>query len=120
MSVPHSMAQRSADDESPLRLGGQGSRIAAAAGEPLEEVVESPDRAAEQGRLDAEQLTLALLDVRPVRHDQVRLPRQRLEITAEQERHLPGVSRAGDEVQTQLTYSSRALRRRPRRWALRA
>src|SRR5207247_6572436 len=77
-TVERLTGERSADDESPLRLGGHGSRIAAAPGEPLEEVVESPDRAAEQGRLDGEQLTLALLDVRPVRHDQVPLPAPRL------------------------------------------
>ena len=109
-----------ADDESTLRLGRHRTRIATAAGESPEKVVEGADRAAEQSRLDGQQLTLALLDVRPVRHDQVRLTRQRLEIPAEQERNLPGVSRAGDEVQTQLTYSSRALRRRPRRRTLRA
>ena len=39
---------------------------------------------------------LALLDVRPVRHDQIRLLRQDFEISAQQERHLPGVRRAGE------------------------
>jgi hypothetical protein len=95
-----------------LRLARYGTRVAAAAREPPEEVVEGADRASEQRRLDGQQLTLAFLDVRPVRHDQIRLSRQRFEIPAEQERNLPGVSRAGDEVQTQLAHSSRALRRR--------
>src|SRR6266487_3553924 len=107
-----------ADDEGPLRLGRNGTRLAATAREPLEEIVERADRPAEDGGLDSKQVALHPLDVRPVRHDQVRLPRQHLEIPVKQERNLPGVGRAGDEVQTQLTYSSRAFRRRPSRQTL--
>ena len=99
------------DDQRLLRLGRDLPALAPATRDALEEIVEGDDRAAEEGRLNLEQLTLALFDVRPVRHDEIRLLRERVQVSAEQERHLPGIGRAGDEVQTQLTYSSRAVRR---------
>ena len=50
-----------------------GRRAGVAAHDPLEEVVEGADRAAEQAARPREQLALDAVDVRPVRHDQHRI-----------------------------------------------
>src|SRR4029077_18044251 len=65
--------ERAPDDQRLLRLGRDLSALAPATRDALEEIVESDDRAAEESRLNLEQLTLALFDVRPVRHDEIRL-----------------------------------------------
>src|SRR5207302_8134515 len=57
--------ERPADDQRPLRVGCHRARVAAAAGDPLEQVVERADRAAQQSRLELEQIALDPLDVRP-------------------------------------------------------
>ena len=67
--------ERAPDDEGALCLARDPRRLASGPGNLTEKVVEGADRAAEQSRLDGQQLPLSLLDVRPVRHDQVRLPR---------------------------------------------
>ena len=45
-----------------------------APGELLEEIVERPDRAAEESRPQLEQIALDAIDVRAVRDDENRLP----------------------------------------------
>ena len=112
-AVERPPGERTADDEPALRLRGHGPGLATAPGEQAEDVVEGADGAGEERRLDLEEVALDTLDVRPVRHDQIRLPWKRLEIAAQQERHLPGVRRSGDEVQTQPTHFTRGLRRPP-------
>src|SRR5439155_5460293 len=109
-----------ADDQAALGLGRDAARVLCASGDPLEEIVEGSDPAAEQSGLQLEEFAFALLDVRPVRHDQVRLLRKDLEVSAQQKRHLPGVGRAGDEVQTQPTHGTRGARQRPAASMLRA
>jgi hypothetical protein len=92
--------ERAADDEGPLRLGCHRSRVRAAAGNSAEQVVEGADGAGQKRGLQLEQVALDAFDVRPVRHDQIRLVVESLQIPAQQERHLPGIRRAGDQGQT--------------------
>jgi hypothetical protein len=92
--------KRAPDDQRPLRVCGDGTRLGASSRDAVEDVVEGADRAGQERRLQLEQVALDALDVRPVRHDQARLIAQSREVTAQQERHLPGVRRAGDQVQT--------------------
>ncbi len=83
-------------------------------------VDERADRPSEQRRLQREQIALDPVDVRPVRHDEVRLVGESLQVPAQQERHLPSVGRAGDQVQTQLTHATSGSGRCSRARALRA
>src|SRR6266540_7411732 len=105
-AVQGAARQRAAHDQGALRLGRDPPRLGPASGNLFEKVVERADGAAQQRGLEGEELALDRLDVRTVRHDQVRLCRENIEIPAQQERHLPGVSRAGDEVQTQPTHAT--------------
>src|SRR5207248_5691939 len=95
------------DEQSALRLGDRRPR----AGDPLEEIVEGADLTGEQRRTAREQRTLGAIDVRPVRHDQVRIAVEDGQIAVEQkldfarvcrpsyeaERHLPIVERGADD-----------------------
>ena len=96
---------RAACDERALGVAGNAARRAFT-GDLLEKVVERPDGAAEERRLQAEQLAFDAVDVRPVRHDQVRLARKRVQIAPQEKRHLPRVRGAGDEHQTQLAHAT--------------
>ena len=73
---------------------------AAGVGDPLEDVVERADRAAEERAAAREQVTFDTLDVRPVRDDENRLARERGQIALEQKRHLARVGGPGDEAET--------------------
>src|SRR4029078_5456825 len=74
-----------------------------AARDPLEEIVERADRAAEQRPRAREQLPLGAVDVRPVRHDQYGVGLERAQIALEQERHLAGVGRACEQAESHRT-----------------
>src|SRR5207342_260737 len=80
-----------------LRLGRHLPRLPVAAGDPLEEVVERPDRAAEKRRLPGEQVTLDAVDFRPVRDDEERLAVEILQVSLEEPRNLPRVRRANQQ-----------------------
>jgi len=68
-------------------------------GEPLEEIVEGADRAADERSRPRQELALGPVDVRPVRHDQDRIGLERAEIALEQERDLPRVRRPCEQAQ---------------------
>ena len=67
--------------------------------DPLEDVVERPDRSAEQCSRADEQIALDPFDVRPGRHDQDRLPVEIGEVTIEEQSHFAGVGRPGQQRQ---------------------
>ena len=115
-------AHRPADEERALciRDHPSGRGLSGSAHDATEQVVERADRPAQEGRLELEQVALRAVDVRTVRHDEKRLARKRVQIAPKQERHLPGVGRAGDERQTQPTHATSAVRRRLRRSVERA
>src|SRR5581483_6441284 len=64
------LREHAPDDERALRVRDRP----AAAGDPLEDVVERADRAREERRTAGEQLALDALDIRSVRHDEHGLP----------------------------------------------
>jgi hypothetical protein len=72
-----------ADDQLALRVGRHRTSGAARARDPLEEVVEGADLAREQRAAAVQELTLDALDVRPVRHDQDRIPAERAQVALE-------------------------------------
>ena len=92
--------ERAPNDQRPLCLAGDRARAGAAARDPVEDVVERADRAGQERRLQLEQVALDPLDVRAVRHDQEPFIGQGRQVTPQQERHLPGVRRSGDQGQT--------------------
>jgi len=69
--------------------------------EPIEQVVEGADGAAEQAAAAGEQITLDPVDVRPVRHDQGRFVVEARQIALQQERDLARVCRPREERKTQ-------------------
>jgi hypothetical protein len=98
-AVQRGAADDAADDERPLGVAEHRPRRATLC-DAGEDVVERPDRAAEQCAAARQQVTLDAFDVRPVRDDEDRLPRKHSEITLQQERDLARVGRPGDEAET--------------------
>ncbi len=88
-----------AQDQRALRVAGDRLRSAVPGGDPFEDIVERPDRSAEQCSRADEQIALDPFDVRPGRHDQDRLPRQIGEVTIEEQSHFAGVGRPGQQRQ---------------------
>ena len=88
-----------AQDQRALRVAGDRPRSAVPGRDPLEDVVERPDRSAEQCARADEQVALDPFDVRPGRHDQDRLPRQIGEVAIEEQSHFAGVGRPGQQRQ---------------------
>ena len=88
-----------AQDQRPLRVAGERTGGAVPAGDPLEDVVECPDRSAEQCSRAAEQVALDPFDVRSGRHDQDRLSGQIGEVAIEEQGHFAGVGRPGQQRQ---------------------
>jgi len=82
-----------------LRLGHHRAVRAVPSGEPLEEIVEGADRAADERSRPRQELALGPVDVRPVRHDQDRIGLERAEIALEQERDLPRVRRPCEQAE---------------------
>ena len=72
-----------AQDQRPLGVAGDRA-AAVAAGDPLEDIVEGPDRAAEQCAGALEQVALDPFDVRSGRHDQHGLAGKIREIAIEE------------------------------------
>ena len=99
-AVQRRAADDAADEQRALRITEQRSGVGAVLGDPLEHVVECPDRAAEERAAPRQEVTLDTFDVRPVRDDEDRLARERSEIALEQERHLARVGGPGDEAET--------------------
>ena len=91
--------EHAADEERALRPRHEPARASALVRHPLEDVVERPDRAREQGGASREEVALRALDVRPVRHDEHRLPLERGEIAVEQRPDLARVRRPSDEAE---------------------
>ena len=90
-TAPAGAGHGAAGDQRALRTARDGLCAGVAAGNPLEQVVERPDRAAEQAARPFEQVALDAGDVRPVRHDQKRLVVEAGQIALEQERDLARV-----------------------------
>ena len=88
--------ERTAESELLLRVRCQTARRRDA----LEQVLERPDRPAEDAAAARDELALDPVDVRPVRHDQRRLLVQRVEVALEEQRHLARVGRADQQAQT--------------------
>ena len=95
---PRSALRGPARDEGSLRARRHGPAARVAVGDPPEQVVERPDRPAEQAPGRIEQVALDPGDVRPVRHDQERLVFQARQIALEQERDLTRIRGPDDEV----------------------
>ncbi len=77
------------------------------AGDPLEDVVERSDRAAEERRPPREKIALDAIDVRSVRHDQDRLALERGQIAVEQQLDLARVRRPGDQAESHVSIVDR-------------
>ena len=99
-AVQRRVAHDAPDEQAPLRILQQRLRVTAAVGDPLEDVVERPDRPAEQRRLPREQVALDALDVRPVRHDQHGLAFELAQIPLQEERDFAGAGRPSYESET--------------------
>jgi hypothetical protein len=91
--------ERAADQQRALRLRDERPRLAAGEDDPLEDVVEGPDRAAQQCRPEREQLALDAIHVRPVRHDENRLAFECGQVAVEQQLDLARVGGPRDEAQ---------------------
>jgi hypothetical protein len=74
-----------------------------------EEVVERPDRAAEEAAAALEQVALYDLTVEAIGDDEDGLPVDRLEVAVEETRHLPRVRRADQQGQRHSPQSSPSL-----------
>ena len=96
-AVQRRAADDAADEQRALRVAEQRP---GAARDPLEDVVERPDRAAEQCAGPREQVALDPFDVRAVRHDENRPAGKRSQIPLQQERHLARAGRPCDEAET--------------------
>ena len=94
--------QRTAHDQRPLRVGGDGPLLGIAAGEAPEEIVEGADRAGEQAAAAPEQVALDPVDIRRVRHDQSRLVVEARQIALQQERDFARMRRPCEEGQPHL------------------
>ncbi len=97
---------RPAESEGLLRLGRYLPRLPVAAGNPLEEVVERSDRAAEKRWPPDEQVALDAVDFRPVRDDEERLAVEILQVSLEEPRDLPRVRRANQQSERHRRQSS--------------
>src|SRR5581483_6989793 len=93
------LEHRAPREEGALRVRDHRPCVPACIGDPLEEVVEGADRAAQERGLPREQLALDRVDVRPVRHDEHRLPIEGGQIAVEEASDLARVRRAGDETE---------------------
>jgi hypothetical protein len=93
----------SADEKRLLHASEPAQCALRTAHETIEQVVEGADRAAEQRWTPLQKLALDPVDVRPVRHDEYRLPPvpgvEHGEITVEQELDLARVGRARDKAE---------------------
>ena len=96
-AVQARLAECAPDDQGALRVGRDGTMLAAVSREPSEEVVERPDLAAEQGSARGQEVALDSVDVRPVRHDQEGLVRKLGQVALEQERHLARIRGPGEQ-----------------------
>ena len=74
--------------------------LAVRAGEPLKEISEGADRAADEGSRAPQELALGTIDVRPVRHDQDRVRLERVQVAVEQQRDLARVGRPCKQAET--------------------
>ncbi len=89
-----------AEQERLLDVGGE--RPCAAAADPAKEIVEGADRSPDKAAPPGHQLPLDPLDVRPDRHDQIRVAIQSGHIALEEQRNLAGVRRPGDQREGHL------------------
>ena len=84
------------DDQVPLRVSRNRATRSPIARDPLEEVVEGADRAADKRAAGRQELALDTVDVRPVGHDEHRILVERGEIALEQQRDFSRVRGAGE------------------------
>src|SRR3954453_4415776 len=98
IAVELGTAHDPADEEGLLQASELPASDRRPGSEPAKEVVERTDRAAQQRRTPGQQLALHAIDVRPVRHDELRLPPvprvEHGEIEVEQELDLARDARA--------------------------
>ena len=100
-AVQRRRLQQAAYDQRPLGVA-QRAPVPVLAREPPEEVVERPDRAAEQAAAACEQIALDAVDVRRVRHDQCRFVVEARQVPVEQERDFARVGRPCKEGEPHL------------------
>ena len=98
-SDPRRHATMRRRSERPLRGRDHAPVGSVAARDPLEDVVEGADRAADERAGPGQQLALGTVDVRPVRHDQDRIGVERAEVALEQERDLARVRGPCEQAQ---------------------
>ena len=98
-AVERHRPEHAADEQRALRLRDEGAGVVPRICDALEHVVEGVDRAAEERRPALEQLPRDALDVRPVRHDEHRLPVEGGQIAVEQKLDLARVRGAGDQAE---------------------
>ena len=97
-TVQGNLSERPPHDQRPLRVGRHRPPRPR---EPLEQVVEGADEAAEQAAAARQRVPLDPVDVRPVRHDQCRFVVETRQIALEQKRYFPRVGGACDERESQ-------------------
>jgi hypothetical protein len=85
--------------ESPLCLADERTGPAVPGRDLFEGVVERPDETADERAGAAQEIALDPFDVRPGRHDQHRLPTEIRQVAIEEQRHLAGIRRPGEQRQ---------------------
>ena len=100
-AVERRLRRRAPEQQCLLHLGGDRP-CGRAAREAAEQVVERADRAAHETAETRDEIPLGTLDVRPVRHDQVRIAIDCGRIALEEQRDLAGVRRPDDQREGHL------------------
>ena len=98
-AVQRGVADDPPDEQAPLRILEEGPCVAGAVRDPLEDIVEGPDRSAHERRLPCEQVALDTFDVRPVRHDQDGLVFEHAQIALQQECDFARAGRPCDQAE---------------------
>ncbi len=107
-AVQRRSGEQAPHEQCALRRRDEATRAGGVEGDALEEIVECADRAAEERGLPGNELTLDPIDVRPVRHDENRLPIEGGQIAVEQALDLARVGRPRDETQRHRPIVERA------------
>ena len=97
--VQRRMPDDAAHEQAALNVGHDRPRVAVSADDLPEDVVERPDRAAEQGAAAREQVPFDALDVRSVRDDEDRAAVENGQIPLQQKRDFARVGRPCDEAE---------------------
>ena len=101
-AVQRRRGERASHDQRSLRVRRNGTLLGIDAAEAPEEVVERPDRAAEEAAAATEQVALDAVDVRRVRHDQCRFVVEARQIALQKKRDFARMRRPREEGQPHL------------------